>query len=307
MNFISAPELPGFPTHTFDTFHKEHYYQKNHTGLHSKQAELLLQFRTVPGQTLQSVTADVSNLLEGIRRDHPAFNYSFEVPAKGTEEGWCQEPMACAADHALVVALAAGQELASGAQAIVAVIRKRWPWLKHLFADGAYDRTRLMDAAAYRDFVDHPGLSDFFSAATPVDELGWLNVGSRPMRRPGNGKTTWEGLRAIPWVFGWTQTRMLVPGWYGLGSGLRAARDAGLGPVLDEMRDWAFFTNLLGNVEMMLVKADLRIAESYVSALVEPSLQPLFDTIVEEHALTQCEVLRLTGGSTLLARHHLLR
>jgi phosphoenolpyruvate carboxylase len=100
---------------------------------------------------------------------------------------------------------------------------------------------------------------------------------------------------------------MLVPGWYGLGSGLRAARDAGLGPVLDEMRDWAFFTNLLGNVEMMLVKADLRIAESYVSALVEPSLQPLFDTIVEEHALTQCEVLRLTGGSTLLARHHLLR
>src|SRR5882757_3767282 len=113
------PELPGFPTHTFDTFHKEHYYQKNHTGLHSKQAELSLQFRTVPGQTMQSVKADVSALLEGIRRDHPAFNYSFEVPARGTEEGWCQEPMACAADHALVAALAAGQELASGAQAIV--------------------------------------------------------------------------------------------------------------------------------------------------------------------------------------------
>jgi acetylornithine deacetylase len=119
MNFISHPELPGFPTHTFDTFHKEHYYQKNHSGLHSKQAELLLQFRTVPGQTLQSVSADISDLLEGIRRDHPAFNYSFEVPANGTEEGWCQEPMACAADHALVAALAAGQELASGAQAIV--------------------------------------------------------------------------------------------------------------------------------------------------------------------------------------------
>ena len=119
MNFIPHRELPGFPTHTFDTFHKEHYYQKNHSGLHSKQAELLLQFRTVPGQTLQSVSADISNLLEGIRRDHPAFNYSFEAPAKGTEEGWCQEPMACAADHALVAALAAGQELASGAPAIV--------------------------------------------------------------------------------------------------------------------------------------------------------------------------------------------
>jgi phosphoenolpyruvate carboxylase len=161
--------------------------------------------------------------------------------------------------------------------------------------------------AAYRDFVSLPGLSEFFSAATPVDELSWLNVGSRPMRRPGSGKTTLEGLRAIPWVFGWTQTRMVVPGWYGLGSGLRAARDAGLGLVLEEMRDWAFFTNLLGNVEMTLAKADLRIAESYVCALVEPNLQPLFDTIVGEHDLTKREVLRLTGGSTLLARHHLLR
>jgi acetylornithine deacetylase len=119
MNFTPHPELPGFPTHTFDTFHKEHYYQKNHSGLHSKQAELLLQFRTVPGQTLNSVRADVTALLEGIRCDHPAFNYSFELPAKGTEQGWCQEPMACAADHALVTALAAGQQSASGAPAIV--------------------------------------------------------------------------------------------------------------------------------------------------------------------------------------------
>src|SRR5713226_620482 len=119
MKFVPHPDLPGFPTHTFDTFHKEHYYQKNRTGLHSKQAELLLQFRTVPGQTLDSVRADVAALLEGIRRDHPAFNCTFELPAKGTEEGWCQEPMACASDHSLVAALAAGQEMASGAAAAV--------------------------------------------------------------------------------------------------------------------------------------------------------------------------------------------
>jgi acetylornithine deacetylase/succinyl-diaminopimelate desuccinylase-like protein len=119
MKFVPHPDLPGFPTHTFDTLHKEHYYQKNRTGLHSKQAELLLQFRTVPGQTLDSVRADVAALLEGIRRDHPAFNCTFELPAKGTEEGWCQEPMACASDHSLVAALAAGQEMASGAPAAV--------------------------------------------------------------------------------------------------------------------------------------------------------------------------------------------
>jgi acetylornithine deacetylase/succinyl-diaminopimelate desuccinylase-like protein len=119
MSFTSHPELPGFPTHTFDTFHKEHYYQKNLSGLHSKQAELLLQFRTVPGQTKQSVTADLTRLLEGIKREHPAFNYSFELPAKGTENGWCQEPMACSSDHALVTTLAEGQMLASGAPAVI--------------------------------------------------------------------------------------------------------------------------------------------------------------------------------------------
>jgi acetylornithine deacetylase len=119
MNFTPHPELPGFPTHTFDTFHKEHYYQKNFTGLHSKQAELLLQLRTVPDQTLQSVTADLTRLLEGIKREQPAFNYSFELPAKGTENGWCQEPMACPSAHALVTSLAEGQTLAAGAPASV--------------------------------------------------------------------------------------------------------------------------------------------------------------------------------------------
>jgi acetylornithine deacetylase len=119
MSFTSHPELPGFPTHTFDTFHKEHYYQKNLSGLHSKQAELLLQFRTVPGQTKQSVAADLTRLLEGIKREHPAFNYSFELPAKGTENGWCQEPMACSSEHALVTTLAEGQMRASGAPAVI--------------------------------------------------------------------------------------------------------------------------------------------------------------------------------------------
>jgi phosphoenolpyruvate carboxylase len=167
----------------------------------------------------------------------------------------------------------------------------------------------VSDAArqAYRGLVERPGLPEFFAAATPVDELGRLNVGSRPSRRPGRGAPTLDDLRAIPWVFGWTQTRMVVPGWYGLGTGLRAARKAGYGAVLDEMREWPFFTNLLGNVEMTLTKTDLRIAGFYVAELVEPELHPIFDEIVAEHERTLQEVLHLTGSSTLLARHPVLR
>ncbi|MGH3567991.1 MAG: phosphoenolpyruvate carboxylase [Pseudonocardia sp.] len=175
----------------------------------------------------------------------------------------------------------------------------RWDEAMTMVSDGA--------RAAYRALVERPGLAEFFAAATPVDELGRLNVGSRPSRRPGTGAPTLDDLRAIPWVFGWTQTRMVVPGWYGLGSGLRAARKAGYGPVLEEMRQWAFLANLLGNVEMTLAKTDLRIAEFYVSRLVEPALQPIFHDIAVEHDVTLREVLCVTGSASLLARHPVLR
>ena len=160
----------------------------------------------------------------------------------------------------------------------------------------------------YCRFVARRGLPEFFSAATPVDELGRLNVGSRPSKRPGKSASTLDDLRAIPWVFGWTQARMVVPGWFGFGSGLRAAREAGYGPVLDdEMRRWAFFTNLVGNVEMALAMTDLRIAEFYVDNLVEPGLQSIFDDIRLEYEVTVREVLRLLGTTTLLARQPVLR
>jgi phosphoenolpyruvate carboxylase len=164
--------------------------------------------------------------------------------------------------------------------------------------------------ASYREFVERPELPGFFAAATPVEELASLNIGSRPARRStgGSGPAELSGLRAIPWVFGWTQSRIVLPGWYGLGSGLAAARAAGLGDVLaDMLGGWAFFATFLGNVEMTLAKTDLVVAESYVARLADAEQRPLFDHIREEHARTVSEVLRVTGASQLLDRHPLLR
>ncbi|HEY2221821.1 phosphoenolpyruvate carboxylase [Actinomycetospora sp.] len=177
---------------------------------------------------------------------------------------------------------------------------KRWDEAMDVISDAAQ--------AAYGELIDHEGLPNFFTQATPVDELSMLNVGSRPGKRPGaGGDASLDDLRAIPWVFGWTQTRMIVPGWFGLGSGLKAAHDAGYGDVIDEMRDWAFFANLLSNVEMTLAKTDMRIAGFYVSELVDPELQDVFEVIKAEHALTLRQVLAVSPGDGLLANNPLLR
>jgi acetylornithine deacetylase len=119
LTFRPHPELPGFPTHTFDVVHKEHYYQPNYTGMSSREAELIFQIRTVPGQTVESVRTDVRRLLDAIKKESPAFDYELTVPAPGSEEGWCQDPMEIAREHPMVQALAEGHRRASGAEPVI--------------------------------------------------------------------------------------------------------------------------------------------------------------------------------------------
>ena len=173
--------------------------------------------------------------------------------------------------------------------------------------DSAMDLIAEASLTSYRTLIHDPNLPTYFTLSTPVDELANLHMGSRPARRT-KADDGIESLRAIPWVFGWTQSRQIVPGWYGVGSGLAAARAAGLGDTLERMyREWPFFATFLSNVEMTLAKTDIEIAREYVRRLAPPQLHYLFERIVTEHDLAVQEILLVTGSAQLLDSQPLLR
>ncbi len=167
----------------------------------------------------------------------------------------------------------------------------------------AMDELSAIAFDAYRDLVyETDGFVEFFRAATPIAELAELNIGSRPASRSRSAMI--EDLRAIPWVFSWSQTRMMLPGWYGAGTAFEqwTAGDAGRAEQLAELhRRWPFFRAVISNMAMVLAKSDLLIAAHYADLADEPQAAAIFERIRTEHALAVAWVLRITGQDGLLA------
>ncbi len=156
---------------------------------------------------------------------------------------------------------------------------------------------------SYRSLVyGTHGFMDFWQLATPLDEIKRLQIGSRPAARWGGGASVLK-IRAIPWVFSWMQSRFNLPGWYGLGTGLRAclARPIPLGRLQEMYASWPFFSALLDNTEMSLLKADMGIAALYAGLVPQRDFaDPIFAMILDEYQRTCDAVLEISGHNELM-------
>jgi len=160
----------------------------------------------------------------------------------------------------------------------------------------------------YRNLIyEQPDFIDFFHQVTPIEEISQLQISSRPARRP-SGKKDLSSLRAIPWVFSWTQTRFLLPSWYGVGTALQEFLNEEPEPNLRLLRyfyiKWPFFKMVISKAEMTLAKVDIEMARHYVDELSNPEDKPRFEKVFEqissEFFLTRDLVLKITGHQKLL-------
>ena len=162
------------------------------------------------------------------------------------------------------------------------------------------DRMSRTSCELYRQVVfNDPTFIKYFHSATPSSELGRMNIGSRPSKRKPNAGI--EALRAIPWIFAWTQTRFHLPVWLGMGTAPAEVEVASLLPTLQQMyRQWPFFKVTIDMVEMVLAKADPRIMYLYERELVDPSLHGFGDRLRSLFSLTEAKLLAVTGHCNLL-------
>lgn len=169
--------------------------------------------------------------------------------------------------------------------------------------------SRVSCAHYRRTVYEDPDFITYFQEATPQAELGFLNIGSRPAKRRSSAPLGIENLRAIPWVFAWTQTRMVLPAWLGVGAGLQDARDRGLTQELKDMyNEWPFFQSTLDLIEMVVAKADPHMAKHYDDALVAaPERRALGEELRRMLVRTENCVLAVSGHSKLSANNRSLR
>ncbi|XP_047332264.1 phosphoenolpyruvate carboxylase 4-like [Impatiens glandulifera] len=169
------------------------------------------------------------------------------------------------------------------------------------------DDISKVSCQSYRSVVyENPEFITYFNEATPQAELGFLNIGSRPTRRKSSGGI--GSLRAIPWVFAWTQTRFVLPAWLGVGAGLKSVCDKGNTEELKAMyKEWPFFQCTVDLIEMILGKADPNIAKHYDEVLVSESRRKIGDDLRNELLSTQKTVLAITGHEKLLKNNKSLR
>jgi phosphoenolpyruvate carboxylase len=176
---------------------------------------------------------------------------------------------------------------------------------------GLAERVAAASERAYRSLTEAPGFPEWFGLVSPLEEIGSLRLGSRPARRGLGAPRSLDDLRAIPWVFAWAQTRVNLPGWYGLGSGLLAATEPvdtdAPGPGLTELRqaykEWPLFASLLDNAEMSLAKTDRAIAARYLAL---GGRQDFAGQVLAEYDRTRELVLAVTGHSRLLESRRVL-
>jgi phosphoenolpyruvate carboxylase len=169
---------------------------------------------------------------------------------------------------------------------------------------GIMDEITAIGEACYRELIDAtPGLFDYFYEVTPVTEIGLLNIGSRPSHRKqqDHSKTS---IRAIPWVFGWAQSRHTLPAWYGLGTALQAWRNddpARLARLQAMYQEWPFFRSLLSNIQMALFKGEMNIARMYTQLASDAQrASAIYEKIRTEYRLTVTQVLNISGTQQLL-------
>jgi phosphoenolpyruvate carboxylase len=159
--------------------------------------------------------------------------------------------------------------------------------------------------SAYRKLMEMPTMFAYLQESSPLEELSLLNIGSRPARR--TQARTLGDLRAIPWVFSWTQNRHILSGWYGVGSGIRAFLDVrkerGLELLKRMFRDSRLFRSILDDVERTLLQVDLAIAAEYAGLISDPAVrEPIFSCITSEYQLTCKMILRISGDSAIAER-----